>query len=63
MDYSIILVFSLILFAFINQVWYNYFKSGAKISDKQLMKNYISLTMKQHHRRYFPKMIIRGEYE
>ena len=31
-------------------------KSGAKISDEQLMQNFIMVTQKRKHAKYFPKM-------
>lgn len=62
MDYSIILVFTTVLLAFAYNLYYTYFKIGAKISDKQLMQNYIILQMKQDRTRmYFPKMEIKYE--
>lgn len=55
MDYSITLIFVSIILVFCQQLYYNYFKSGSKISDKRLMENYISLTMtKKHPGAYFP---------
>lgn len=57
MDYSIILIFSLIILVFSYQIYYNYFKVVNKISDKQLIQNFMMLTMKQDTKRvYFPKM-------
>lgn len=61
MDYSITLIFTLILLAQIYTIYYAYFKRCNKISDKQLMQNYIALRMKQDNSRYFPKMRI--DYE
>lgn len=54
MDYSIILIFSTVILAISYNVWYNYIKRGDKISDEQLMKNYISWQMKKNNVRYFP---------
>jgi hypothetical protein len=58
MDYSIILIFSLVILTFAYQVYYTYFSRGNKISDEQLIKNYISWKMKKDNAHLFPSMHI-----
>lgn len=63
MDNIISYIFLTVILAFAYQFYYTYFKKGAKISDEQLMKNYVSWKMKKSHTRYFPKMKIGENYE
>lgn len=57
MDNLILWIPFLFILARFTYVFYvDNIKSGAKISDEQLMQNYIMLTQKKSNSKYFPKM-------
>lgn len=46
MDYSIILIAAFFIVVYSYGIWYHYFSRTEKISDQQLMDNYVYLKMK-----------------
>lgn len=57
MDNLILWIPFLFIIARFTYVFYvDNIKRGAKISDDQLMQNYIMLTQKKNHKQYFPRM-------
>lgn len=58
MDYSMLIIFGLVILFFLSQVHWTYFKKGPKLSDEDLMQNFLDFKMKKSHPRYFPSMKI-----
>lgn len=62
MDNIIWLPFFFIVARFAYIFYIGNIKRGAKISDGQLMQNYIIRTQKINNKNYFPNMTIKGDF-
>lgn len=62
MDSAIIFIFLVVCINFVLRFHYVYFARGAKISDGQLMQNYIIRTQKINNKNYFPNITIKGDF-